>query len=284
MIESLLGIDPLPLAVKLVAAFMIVLGLIGLATWIVRRLGSARLGTPAARGRQPRLAVIDAAAVDGRRRLVLIRRDNVEHLIMIGGPTDVVVEQNIMRAVPVPQAREATQRSTNEASPRPSPEVRPSAEPQRAGPSAEPPRRPVGSRPDQVPRAARPEARMSPLDQTRALRAQVPSGREDAGSFELSGQQNDPSLATMAQKLEAALRRPGTQRRSDGESAAPTPDAQPALPAPGPQANAGSRPGAAAAIEQRGSSTEGKGPRSSVFDSLEEEMASLLGKPSNKPQ
>src|SRR5664279_5714347 len=49
------------------------------------------------RGRQPRLAVIDAATVDGRRRLVLIRRDNVEHLLMIGGPTDVVVEPNIVR-------------------------------------------------------------------------------------------------------------------------------------------------------------------------------------------
>jgi hypothetical protein len=42
--------------------------------------------------------VIDAAAIDARRRLVLIRRDNVEHLLIIGGPTDVVVEQNIVRA------------------------------------------------------------------------------------------------------------------------------------------------------------------------------------------
>src|SRR6185437_3103974 len=47
---------------------------------------------------QPRLAVIDAANVDGRRRLVLIRRDNIEHLLMIGGPSDVVVEPNIVRA------------------------------------------------------------------------------------------------------------------------------------------------------------------------------------------
>ena len=47
--------------------------------------------------RMPRLAVIDAAAVDGRRRLVLVRRDNVEHLLMIGGPADLVVEPNIVR-------------------------------------------------------------------------------------------------------------------------------------------------------------------------------------------
>src|SRR5438874_9750639 len=86
-------------------AFIVVLGLIALTTWLVRRFGGDRLGAATARGRQPRLAVIDAAAVDGRRRLLLIRRDNVEHLLMIGGPTDVVVEANIMRAAPA--AREA---------------------------------------------------------------------------------------------------------------------------------------------------------------------------------
>jgi len=79
-------------------AFIVVLGLIGLTAWLVRRFGAAHLGATAARGRQPRLAVIDAAAVDGRRRLVLIRRDNVEHLLMIGGPSDVVIEPNIVRA------------------------------------------------------------------------------------------------------------------------------------------------------------------------------------------
>ena len=42
-----------------------------------------------------RLEVTDHASVDGRRRLVLVRRDNVEHLIMIGGPVDVVVETGI---------------------------------------------------------------------------------------------------------------------------------------------------------------------------------------------
>lgn len=47
------------------------------------------------RGRRQRLAVLDATAVDSRRRLVLVRRDDVEHLILIGGPTDLVVEQDI---------------------------------------------------------------------------------------------------------------------------------------------------------------------------------------------
>lgn len=50
------------------------------------------------RNRNPRLQVLDAAAVDTRRRLVLVRRDDVEHLIMIGGPTDIVVESGIVSA------------------------------------------------------------------------------------------------------------------------------------------------------------------------------------------
>ena len=96
MFETLFGSE-IPLAAKFFIAFAVVLALIGLTAWLVRRFGANHLGG-SARGRQPRLAVIDAATVDGRRRLVLIRRDNVEHLLMIGGPTDVVVEPNIVRA------------------------------------------------------------------------------------------------------------------------------------------------------------------------------------------
>src|ERR1700709_656839 len=97
MFDSLFGPD-MPTAAKFFIAFAVVLGLIALTAWLVRRFGAARLGGANARGRQPRLAVIDAASVDGRRRLVLIRRDNVEHLLMIGGPSDLVVEPNIVRA------------------------------------------------------------------------------------------------------------------------------------------------------------------------------------------
>jgi hypothetical protein len=97
MFESLFGSE-MPLAARFFIAFLVVLALIGVTAWLVRRFGANRLGSTA-RGRQPRLAVIDAATVDGRRRLVLIRRDNIEHLLMIGGPTDLVVEPNIVRAV-----------------------------------------------------------------------------------------------------------------------------------------------------------------------------------------
>ena len=64
---------------------------------VIRLIRSMTFGTFVAggRNRKTRLAVMDAAAVDSHRRLVLVRRDDVEHLILIGGPTDVVVERDI---------------------------------------------------------------------------------------------------------------------------------------------------------------------------------------------
>jgi flagellar protein FliO/FliZ len=88
----------MPDAARFFVAFLLVLGLIGAAAFLWRKFGTGTLATTGPRGRQPRLAVIDAASVDGRRRLVLVRRDNIEHLLMIGGPTDIVVEPNINRA------------------------------------------------------------------------------------------------------------------------------------------------------------------------------------------
>lgn len=81
----------------IIAAGAVALGLLCLVA--VLRFIRNRPSSPFIRGgknRQPRLAVLDAAAVDTRRRLVLVRRDDVEHLIMIGGPTDIVIESRIV--------------------------------------------------------------------------------------------------------------------------------------------------------------------------------------------
>lgn len=81
-----------------IAALFLLLILLVLAR-IIRNL-TAGTFVAGGRNRRTRLAVMDAAAVDNQRRLVLVRRDDVEHLILIGGPTDVVVEQNIGLARP----------------------------------------------------------------------------------------------------------------------------------------------------------------------------------------
>ena len=69
-----------------------------------------RLHVPGGRTRQPRLGLVDAFSLDGQRQLVLVRRDNIEHLVMIGGPNDVLVKSQINRTV-------APARDSNQASP-----------------------------------------------------------------------------------------------------------------------------------------------------------------------
>ena len=45
-----------------------------------------------------RVQVIEYVEVDNQRRLVLVRRDLTEHLLLIGGPQDLVVETNVSAA------------------------------------------------------------------------------------------------------------------------------------------------------------------------------------------
>lgn len=77
------------------AALIFVIGLIFLLTWILRRFSGIGGGqTPFSR-RDRRLKVIEGATIGSRHRLILVQRDHVEHLLLIGGTTDLVVERNI---------------------------------------------------------------------------------------------------------------------------------------------------------------------------------------------
>ena len=62
MLDSVFGEGHI--AFKAVFALIVVIGLLALAFWALRRFGGDRLGSPTSRGRQPRLAVIDAASGD----------------------------------------------------------------------------------------------------------------------------------------------------------------------------------------------------------------------------
>ena len=60
---------------------------------------------------EPRLSVVEFANIDGKRKLILIRRDDVEHLIMTGGPVDIAVENGIGEAEPGRRAEPAKEPS-----------------------------------------------------------------------------------------------------------------------------------------------------------------------------
>ncbi|HWB46718.1 MAG TPA: hypothetical protein VG900_14870 [Hyphomicrobiaceae bacterium] len=92
------------LLIFLVFAGLAVVGLWGYRTYVTGETGF-NLGAWFGPRAEPRLGISEQAAVDNRRRLVLVRRDDVEHLIMTGGPVDVVIETNI--AAPRRPAAEA---------------------------------------------------------------------------------------------------------------------------------------------------------------------------------
>ena len=321
MIDSLFGTET-PLLVKLVIAFAVVLGLIAISTWALRRVGGSRLGVTTPRGRQPRLAVIDAAAVDTRRRLVLIRRDNVEHLIMIGGPTDVVVEQNIVRAIPVTSPREhpAGRGPNAEMSGAALDQPQRPQEPPRAniplGPSGSrgpqqgehPTRPPISAEalfggPDMA-RPQRPDAqprRPAQSEPPRPARPRPSPRPENDMSIEVhqAPPTADTNLADMASRLEEALKRPGARREAEARPSQPPrkePEAQKQAQPSGGTPNTGSRPEGPPPAKEADTNmarppatnaphaeaaTAQPDPKS-VFDSLEEEMASLLNRPPGK--
>ena len=83
---------------RFVIALGVVLALIAAVAWAARRFGVTV--RPTASGRDRRLQVLEVATVDARRRLVLVRRDNVEHLLLLGHQADLLVEGGITGGAP----------------------------------------------------------------------------------------------------------------------------------------------------------------------------------------
>ncbi|HYM01963.1 MAG TPA: flagellar biosynthetic protein FliO [Stellaceae bacterium] len=74
-------------------ALVAVVALIALCAWIARRLGLGG-GFVTGSGKR-RLAIIEALPLDGKRRLVLLKRDGVEHLLLLGLHNDLVIERGV---------------------------------------------------------------------------------------------------------------------------------------------------------------------------------------------
>jgi flagellar protein FliO/FliZ len=82
-------------------ALAFVIGLIGFIGWLARRYGVGGGRISAKGGRQRRIGVVEVHPLDAKRRLVLVRRDGIEHLLLIGPGRDLVVETGIEPAEPV---------------------------------------------------------------------------------------------------------------------------------------------------------------------------------------
>ncbi len=82
---------------RVIFGLVAVIGLIGVAALIARKAGVVTL--PAAVGRKRRLAVSESLPLDARRRLMIVRCDDREHLIILGAQTETIVDSGFDAAV-----------------------------------------------------------------------------------------------------------------------------------------------------------------------------------------
>jgi hypothetical protein len=77
----------------------IIYGLAAFAAIVVLLFGLRAINKRERGRRGSRLSISEYCEIDDNRRLVIVRRDEVEHLLLIGGPQDVVVETDISAPV-----------------------------------------------------------------------------------------------------------------------------------------------------------------------------------------
>jgi flagellar protein FliO/FliZ len=250
---SLFGVDIAP-GGQWLLALATVLGLLAIMWLVLRNRGGGRLrlgGASNQRNRQPRLGVVDMFDLDRQRKLVLIRRDNVEHLVLLGGSSDVVVESNIQRGAQRAAAPPATELAFDPLPPMPE---RPAATEKMAlAPAAAP----VATIELPQPTA------VAAMTVTTAVAAQSMTAASAAPTMDpkplpdmkpLSGATPKPAqteLDDMTRQLEEALKRPfaavrpssaatsqPTSFEAETTSANDTPKREPEREAPGPESKA----------------------------------------------
>lgn len=91
---------PLDMLLRMGVGLLVVLGLLVLLAAFLRFYGP-RLGLvvlPGANPKRARLAILETRMLDARHRLVLFSRDEIQHLIILGGAHPVVVEAGMKPA------------------------------------------------------------------------------------------------------------------------------------------------------------------------------------------
>lgn len=83
------------------AALILVLGLIGAAGLATRKFGVPGLAKPAA---QRRLQIVETLILSPRQRLAIVRRDDVEHLVLISPSGASLIEGGIAPRAATPAA------------------------------------------------------------------------------------------------------------------------------------------------------------------------------------
>ena len=86
--------------IKFISAFALVMGMMFLLSWVLKRMGLA--GHSLLPNGKRRLKIVEVLPIDHRRRLLLVRRDDKEHLLVLGTNGETVVESNIAAPADAP--------------------------------------------------------------------------------------------------------------------------------------------------------------------------------------
>ncbi|MHB8886565.1 MAG: hypothetical protein ACYC5H_16080 [Methylovirgula sp.] len=264
-----------------------------------------RLRMPGGRARQMRLGIVDAFDLDRQRQLVLVRRDNVEHLIMIGGPTDLLIESQILRTEARSRDKEARERDQNYTTvttvkpPAAEPKLaipplaaetqQPDAAPEPLAPAAHAPLpglAPIspGSRAATGAPAAPPRRPLSPplTPVQKPLPTPQPAHHEPAAEADQPGAPLTPKPPTKAPPQPPQLGEPPAFMRWPARAPTPSPTPLRTTPKPPPSLPDPQQPAAAAAPPEQPVAGPPV-PTLEGLESLEEEMAKLLGRNPTKP-
>ena len=87
------GWSDLPQILRLFAALALVLALMGGLALALKKLGLSGATAPTPKKR--RLKIVESLPLDPRRRLVLLQRDDKQHLVILGAAGETVIENDI---------------------------------------------------------------------------------------------------------------------------------------------------------------------------------------------
>ena len=80
-----------PEIIRVMAAFIFVMALMGGFLYVLRKMGFAAQNT----GGKKRLKVVEVLYLDSRRKLAIVQRDDKQHLLVLGPNSETVIETNI---------------------------------------------------------------------------------------------------------------------------------------------------------------------------------------------
>jgi flagellar protein FliO/FliZ len=80
---------------RVVMSFGIVFGLLGILGYALKYISQRGMKFPGMAARSERLQIVESLTLDVRRRLVIVKCDGVEHLLLLGVNQDIVIESDL---------------------------------------------------------------------------------------------------------------------------------------------------------------------------------------------